>query len=388
MRKNYNSYLIFTSTSLFLFSIAGSRPLIPLFSSQLGANNVQIGLIVSLFSLLPLFLSIKLGKVVDRVGSKVPLAIGITLGGFSLGVPWFFHGLGGIYVSQILSGFSQVLYVISMQAYIGGFSKSKVRNHYINIFSVSVAFGSFIGPLISGFFSENVGYSMTLALLGFILLLSSPLSLLFKKKSLKGNLERKEEKNKSIDLLSIPGLRKAFLISAIVLLSKDIYIAFFPLLAESKGISTSVIGLIIAVNSLAGIFIRVILPLLVQRFNQSFIITISIIAVGFIYLLNPLFSNEYILGALSFILGLCMGVGQPLSISSSISLLPDRRVGEGLGLRLSINKFTQVIVPVFLGLASSVVGIGGVFYLSGLLIITSSIEPKRVLGQRDRSGGC
>nr|WP_081673098.1 MFS transporter [Pontibacillus marinus] len=379
MKKNYNQYLIFISTTFFMFSVAGTRPLVPLFSSQLGASNMQIGIIVSLFSLLPLFLSIRLGKIVDKVGSKVPLIIAITLGGFSLIVPYIFYNLGGVHASQIISGLSQVLYVISMQAYIGSFSKSKIRDYYINIFSISVAFGSFIGPLIGGFLSDKIGYSTTLAILGLILFLSLPSIALFEKSRKREVKAPEEKKVQSFDLLLIPELRKAFLISAIVLLSKDIYIAFFPLLASSSGVSNSLIGIIISLNAGAGILIRVILPLLVKMYDRSFIISISIVVAGSIYLIYPLFSNVYMLGFLSFILGLSMGVGQPLAISSTISLLPEQRVGEGLGLRLSINKLTQFVTPVLLGAASSIVGMGGVFYISGFIIMTGSINYKKFM---------
>ncbi len=54
-----------------MISIAGSRPLIPLYASNLGASPTEIGLIVALFSSLPMFLSIKAGKVIDRIGADV-----------------------------------------------------------------------------------------------------------------------------------------------------------------------------------------------------------------------------------------------------------------------------------------------------------------------------
>ncbi|MFC0557602.1 hypothetical protein ACFFH4_00860 [Halalkalibacter alkalisediminis] len=54
------------------------------------------------------------------------------------------------------------------------------------------------------------------------------------------------------------------------------------------------------------------------------------------------------LGLLSFILGLSLGMGAPLSISRTITTLPKNRVGEGLGLRLSLNRLTQVVFPVLL----------------------------------------
>ncbi|MGO4890011.1 MFS transporter [Anaerobacillus sp. MEB173] len=378
MKRNTNRFLIVICTSLFMFSLVGSRPLIPVYSSFLGANNFQIGLIIALFSLLPLFMAIPFGKIIDKLGSRIPLSLGVMVGSISLIIPYYFNALVGLYASQILAGLSQLIFVLAMQSYLGEFSKTKIRDYYIAIFSIGVAIGSFTGPLASGFLTDSIGYSNTLAMLGVIIIVTFPFIFFLKNGKSKALQKEKlpKEKNKSFDLLFISDLRKAFLVSAIVLLAKDIYLAFFPLLAMDKGLTASVIGLIISINAVAGILVRLLLPYFVKRYSRSLIIASSILSAGLIFTITPLLSNVFVLGVISFILGLSLGIGQPLSISITINSLPKERVGEGLGLRLSINKLTQVIMPVLLGGISAVGGIASVFYISGLLIMTASFNSK------------
>jgi MFS family permease len=68
--RTINKNLVFICTALFMVSIAGSRPLIPLFADEIGASHAEIGVIVALFSFFPLFLSIQFGKIIDWVGVK------------------------------------------------------------------------------------------------------------------------------------------------------------------------------------------------------------------------------------------------------------------------------------------------------------------------------
>ncbi|PYF01690.1 MFS transporter [Ureibacillus chungkukjangi] len=158
--KSINKYFIFICTAVFMVSIAGSRPLIPLYAEELGASHAEIGIIVALFSFLPLFLSIHSGKLIDYIGVKIPLIVSILLGILSMVILSIFHNLMGVYFSQIFSGLAQLVFVLSMQAYSGQFRKSKLREYYITVFSIAVSMGSFVGPLFSGLLSDSIGYSL------------------------------------------------------------------------------------------------------------------------------------------------------------------------------------------------------------------------------------
>ncbi|MEH6948691.1 MFS transporter [Bacillus sp. JJ634] len=380
-RRKINKNLVFISTTLFMVSIAGSRPLLPLYADELGASHAEIGLIVALFSFFPLFLSIQSGRMIDRIGVKGPLIASIIFGILSMLILSIFHNLVGVYISQIFSGFAQLVFVLSMQAYSGQFPKSKLREYYISVFSIAVAAGSFFGPLFSGFLTDLIGYSTAFLTLSFVLAGPLLLSLFFSEKKAMAIQEKKNEKN-SFQLLRIPDLKRAVLVSSVGLLAKDTYIAFFPLFAAENGLSPSAIGGIIALNAGAGMFIRSFLPWVSKRVDRDVIITISIFVSGIMYMLNPLSNHILWLSILSIILGFCTGICQPLSIFATIIALPKERVAEGLGLRLTFNKLTQVVGPLSLGSLSSVFGIPGVFYACGAIILIGSLHPNKLLFYR------
>jgi MFS family permease len=68
-------------------------------------------------------------------------------------------------------------------------------------------------------------------------------------------------------------------------------------------------------------------------------------------------------------MGLGLGCGQPLSISTTYSASPKDRTGEVLGLRLAVNRFSQLVAPVFFGGLGAFGGLVLVFYVSGVFLM-------------------
>ena len=69
--------------------------------------------------------------------------------------------------------------------------------------------------------------------------------------------------------------------------------------------------------------------------------------------------------ALSFTLGLALGSGQPMVMSLLHSAAPAGRMGEAVGVRMSIINASTFAVPLLFGAIGSSVGIGPVFWLVG-----------------------
>lgn len=71
-------------------------------------------------------------------------------------------------------------------------------------------------------------------------------------------------------------------------------------------------------------------------------------------------------------MGLGLGCGQPLTITLSYNYSPPGRAGEALGLRLTVNKFTQVLVPVLFGSLGAGFGLYPVFCSCAAMLATGS----------------
>lgn len=391
IKRFIQKYLVTIMTCFLMLGVMGTRPLVSLLSHELGASPVEIGIITGIFALLPLFLAIQIGKYIDEHGYKIIILVSTLFSFIGLLLPMVLTNIVGIYVSQIITGVAYTTFVVAGQT-MAGVSANEEDSREVNVmrFSIGMALGSFLGPFIGGFLAEEMGYQNAFLGLGVGCLIAMLLALLLAELNGKAPQEHNHQKFiHTIGLLKESALRKVVFLGVLVLFGKDMYTAFFPLLGLEYGLSNSIIGMIISINAVAGILIRWCLPSLLNHFSRTKIIVGSILLSGICMFILPFFPNWAVLAVFSFILGMGLGIGQPLSISATIQYLPKERVGEGLGLRLSANRLTQLLAPVIVGGIAEVISMKGVFYFVGLVLCfgTSKMKGLHARVEREERAG-
>ncbi|MEW9670511.1 MFS transporter [Ammoniphilus sp. 3BR4] len=345
-----------------------TRPLIALYASSLGANTFEIGLLTAAFAFFPLIFAIHAGKISDQMGDRIPIlwgSIGCTVG---LTLPFFSPTMSMLYASQIIVGMSHLVLAVSLQNVLGHVSTKETRDHYFNIFSMFVAMGAFIGPIIGGYLAEHLSYALAFliaALLGIVPIAFSFFVPLIRVQKMKGEAAL----GSPLTLLKLPLLRKALASSALVLYSKDIFVAYFPLLGQHFGLTASEIGWIIAIQGLSMMAVRLFLGRLTHKYGRNLVLLGSILIAGISFILVPIVGHVYLFGLLSSIMGIGLGCGQPLSMTTTYNASPKTRTGEILGLRLASNRLSQLVAPLIFGVIGSWGGLLTVFYMSGLFLI-------------------
>ena len=99
--------------------------------------------------------------------------------------------------------------------------------------------------------------------------------------------------------------------------------------------------------------------------NEFEVLTTALFIAGAVYVLFPFVEHVGPLMALSFTLGLALGSAQPMVMSLLHSIAPAGRMGEAVGLRMSIINASTFAVPLLFGAIGSSIGIGPVFWLVG-----------------------
>jgi MFS family permease len=135
-----------------------TRPLISLYAVDLGAGTFQIGAVTAAYAFFPLVFAIRMGKLADRVGDRIPVVIGTV--GIALGtaLPFVWPSMPSLYASQAIVGISQILINISLQNVLGNAATKENRDHFFSMFSMAVAMGGVIGPVVGGYLAEHVSY--------------------------------------------------------------------------------------------------------------------------------------------------------------------------------------------------------------------------------------
>ncbi|WP_419960729.1 MFS transporter [Psychrobacillus sp. BM2] len=359
---------------IFLFQtiINATRPVITLSADEFGASIVIIGILTSSFALLPMVFSIHAGKVIDKFGDRMPVIFGFIAAIAGMIVPALFTTIWALFASQLLLGLANICIPIALQNLLGHQSTAKNRDYFFSMFSLCVALGAVIGPLAGGYLSEHVSFQMVYI----FCIVIGIISIVFSFQIPKVTQKLTGTPTKLIDSLKLfenSFIRKALFSSALVLYSKDIFVAYFPLLGKQLNLSTSAIGWIIALQGLATMFVRFVLPKLLENYKRDTILFLSILIAGITFLLLPISQSVFLIALLAIVMGLGLGCGQPISMTTTYNASPPGRTGEVLGLRIATNRFFQLVAPTFFGVIGGSVGMTGIFLFSGVFLVGGSL---------------
>ncbi|MVO98518.1 MFS transporter [Paenibacillus sp. N10] len=362
-----------------------TRPILALYAVDLGADAFRIGTLTAAYAFLPLLFAIHAGKIADRIGDKIPVMAGITGTMAGLLLPFLFPAIPVLYVSQLLVGVSHIFINISLQNVLGNSASKENRDRYFSRFSMAVAAGGFIGPLAGGYLAEHISYTavfLTAATAGIIpAVLSGFIPVIIR--SLKPGGEKRAEPFAAFKLLRQPLLRKALASSALVLYSRDVFVAYFPLLAVGAGLKESEIGWVIAVQGLAMVAVRFFLVKLTALAGRETVLFGSVMTAGASFLLLPFADHLAVFMLLSACMGFGLGCGQPLSMTTIYNASPKNRTGEVLGMRIASNRLSQLVAPLLFGTVGAASGLLSIFLLSGLFLIGGAVVTRVPPGQGD-----
>jgi predicted MFS family arabinose efflux permease len=341
---------------------------------SLGVDAFSVGVIMALWALCPMLIALSVGRLVDRVGPRVPMLAGTVGVTAALLVPYFFPGVASLYILALVVGTAFQFFFVPTQGITGALGGPEHRSRNYSLLAVGFSIASFLGPLIAGFSIDYFGYQTAYLMLAVCPAIAVVL-LWFKggmlpKAAITAGGEQK--KSSSFALLRIAKLRNAIIASGLISVGWDLYLFFFPIYGHSIGLSASAIGVIISMFAVAVFAIRVVLPVLARKWSEFEILLHAIGFAGAALLLFPLFQNPYLLAVASFVLGLGCGVGQPMSMSLIYSLSPSGRASEGAGLRVTFNHFTHLVVPLAFGGIGTAFGFAPVFLTCSALMLGGS----------------
>jgi MFS family permease len=119
------------------------------------------------------------------------------------------------------------------------------------------------------------------------------------------------------------------------------------------------------------------MPWITRAFHEWQVLTFTLLTAALAFALMPLFSSLLPLMAVMFLLGLGLGAAQPNTMSLLHARAPAGRVGEALGLRVTIINGSSVVLPLIFGAFGAVVGASLVFWIMALVLGTGGVLAAR-----------
>jgi MFS family permease len=148
----------------------------------------------------------------------------------------------------------------------------------------------------------------------------------------------------------------------------DMFNLYMPLYAHGIGLSASAIGLVMGAAAAAVFVTRLVLPPLARALTEERLLLYALLFTATLFTFIPFFKSALTLSMLCFVLGLGLGLGQPLTIILAYNRSPAGRSGEIMGMRMSVNNAMHVVMPPLFGALGSLVGLAPVFWTSAVLL--------------------
>ncbi|GCD46949.1 MFS transporter [Streptomyces paromomycinus] len=408
-------------------AVSMARPAVSYRALALGADERAVGVITAVYALLPLLVAVPLGRRTDH-GRCAPLLVaGVALiaGGCAL------SGVAGSLPAMAawsgVMGLGHLCFVIGAQSIVARRSAPDERDRNFGHFTIGASLGQLVGPAAAGLVvSEHDGAmaatSATALLAAGALAAFSYLSLWRLEhhpaaasgatrpargrtkaaartpvRSALGTRGRTTSAARTPvrsalgfrgrttsaahtpvrNILGTRGVAAGIFMSLAVLSATDILTAYLPVIGEDRGIAPATVGLLLSLRAAATVACRLVMTPMIRLLGRTALMAGSCALAGLLCAGLTLPAPVWVLAAMLGVLGFCLGVGQPLSMTTVVQAAPAAARSTALALRLTGNRLGQVAAPATAGLLAGLAGTAAPFALLGVLLLASAAVAAR-----------
>ena len=155
MIKRASIITIFITIFIDLISFGIVIPLLPFYGQRFGASGMEIGLLVSIFSLVTFIFMPVLGRWSDQYGRRPVLLISMLVSMAAYILFAFAGTLWMLFISRFMAGLAHSNLSVA-QAYIADITPAHERAKGMGIIGAAFGLGFIFGPMISAFFSAEI----------------------------------------------------------------------------------------------------------------------------------------------------------------------------------------------------------------------------------------
>lgn len=353
-------------------TLAGLRMAAPLDALAGGASAWAVGLLLALFAVAPVALALPAGRMADRHGLHRPLrlAVALTVLGAVLAVlstalsgPARFALLG---LGAVGTGAGAHMGLIAVQRTGTVLARDAVeRMRVFSWIAVAPSLANVIGPVLAGVMIDHAGFRLAYA--AFVLV---PFVGLWTARQVP-SLPRPTAAGPprpAWDLLREPGLPRLLFVNWLLSTCWDVHGFAVPILGHRFGFSATTIGLVLGTFTLAVTLVRLVIAAVAERVREEPMLRGAMLATAVVFVAYPWARSPLAMAACAALLGLALGMVQPMVMSTLHRLTPPDRHGEALALRSMAINASSAAMPLVFGAAGAWLGAASMFWIVGAAV--------------------
>ncbi|MCZ8108055.1 MAG: MFS transporter [Burkholderiales bacterium] len=340
--------------------LTASRFALPIVALGFGASEFTVGVLSGLLMVVPLAIGIPFGRWMDRVGALTPMTVATLLSVLSGLVSMAYPGVASLALTSLLAGAGSMMCHITATQVMGGAGTGDSRMRLLGLLGVGYATMQFLAPLMIGFAYDGAGPRAAFAALAAppvlaLLALFFGRHLFVRKAAQPAGLGGVDRRLGA--LLREPVLRTWALVYAVFQSALSFYPVVSTLHGGELGFSASAISALFAAQAVGVIGSRAAVSMIDKSVSRRLIVGVALTMSALAFVVTPALHAWPVLLAVSFCVGVCTGIGQPVSMSMVYEAAPSGRLNESISLASITANFLQLVVPIVSGALASIYGV-------------------------------
>jgi predicted MFS family arabinose efflux permease len=256
---------------------------------------------------------------------------------------------------------------IALQRHVGRAAENPTQlKQVFSWLAIGPAVSNFIGPFTAGLLIDHGGFP-----LAFLAMATLPLVAWFwvqDAKELPPVIRPEGDQGTAWDLLRDTNYRRLLTVNWLLSSCWDVHTFVVPVLGHERGLSASVIGTILGAFAVAAAAVRFVIPVFAANLREWAVIAFAMGATAVLFAIYPFMHAPLAMGLCSVLLGVALGMVQPMVLSTLHQITPEHRHGEAVALRIMAINASSVTMPMLFGVAGTFIGISGVFWVVGAAV--------------------
>jgi MFS family permease len=363
-------------------SMSATRVAASLWLLREGYPDWTVGVLLSMFAVVPIGVSLWAGRLVDRFGLHRPLAIGAALGLTGPLAVLVRMDAPELLYAALATGGAVSLAAVAIQHEAG---RMAIDDHDLKRVFGWVALGpalsNSLSPVIVGLLIDHAGYRAAFAFAFALPAAAWALGRLVPRLAGAAVTEPVRERA-AFELLLHPPLRRLLLVNLALSSCWDAHNFAVPVLGHGRHLSASAIGVVLGSFSVAATGVRLGISHFSRRLDErraleAAMIVAAVTSAGYAFL--PGVAGMM---AGSFVLGLALGSVQPMVLSMLHQVTPPERRGQAIGLRMLCTNAASIPMPSGFGVLAAATFPAAPLWLMATLVALAIVPARRIDARR------
>jgi len=359
--------------------MAGLRMSVPLQALRDGHSSALVGLLLALFSAIPVLFALRVGRYIDSAGYHRPVQWAAVLALLAAIIAAASARLGqtdlrlvGLGLAALLAGGAANLGLLAAQRTAGQQAVDATdRVRVFSVLGVGPPLANVIGPVMCGILIDAAGFFWAYVALALVTGLSWVAS---------ARIPPQEDRASDVSASSgprpsivtlwreSPGLMRLLIVNWLLSTCWDVHTFAVPMLGHERDFSASTIGFVLGSFTLCVMLLRLCLPFIARHVREVTVLNGAMRGSALVFLVYPLTQSPWQMGLCAVALGVTLGSSQPVVMSTLHHLTPRHRQGEALAMRSMTISLSSSLMPLLFGAMGAWTGAAALFWAVALMV--------------------